>query len=108
MRHWDKNSGILIKLGSLIRVENAERLPDGSERSLASMPASFPGRDRLSALETLVPAENKLIVDYERLIKLVPEGEVRDQLKIHLLQNREHLFTQEALLRNARKIKGLS
>jgi len=108
MRHWDKNSGILIKLGSLIRIENAERLPDGSERSLKSMPDVYPGRNRLSALETLIPAEKKLVDDYERLIKLLPEGEIKEQLKIHLFQNREHLFTQEALYQNARKIKGLS
>ncbi|OGD19934.1 MAG: hypothetical protein A2Y69_09370 [Candidatus Aminicenantes bacterium RBG_13_59_9] len=108
MRHWDKNSGILIKLGSLVGVENADRLPDGSERSLKFMPGVYPGRSRLSALETLVPAEKKLIGDYERLIRLVPEGEIKEQLKVHLLQNREHLFTQEALLRNAGKIKGLS
>jgi bacterioferritin (cytochrome b1) len=108
MRHWDKNSGTLIKLGSLIRIENAELLPDGSERSLKSMPGSYPGRGRIPALETLVPAEEALAASYERLIGLVPAGEVKDQLNVHLLQNREHLFTQEALLRNARKIKGLS
>ncbi len=107
MRHWDKNAGLLLKLGSLIRLEQAERLPDGSERTLRGMPVFYPGRNRLSALENLLPAEERLIKDYERLIALVPEGEIRDQLKIHIFQNREHLFTQEALLRNAKTIKGL-
>jgi bacterioferritin (cytochrome b1) len=107
MRHWDKNSGLLLKLGSLLRLENAERRPDGSERSLKSMPDIYPGKDRLSALETLSPAEERLIARYEEIIRLFPDGENKEQLKFHLMQNREHLFTQEWLLKNARAVKGL-
>ncbi len=108
MRHWDKNSGLLIKLGSLLRLENAERRPDGSERSLKPMPDIYPGTDRLSALQTLFPAEEQLIARYEDIIRLFPDGEVKEQLNFHLMQNREHLFTQEWLLKNARQVKGLA
>ena len=38
---------------------------------------------------------------------MVPDGEIKDELKIHLALKREHLFTQEWLLQNARMIKGL-
>lgn len=107
MRHWDKNSGILIKLGSVIRIENAVRDEAGVEKSTSLMPSSYPSESRLSALETLLPAEEKLIQAYERLIRLIPPGEIRDQLNLHLGLNREHLFTQEWLLANAKKIKGL-
>lgn len=107
MRHWDKNSGILVKLGDVIQIENAVRDENGVERSVNPMPDIYPGEDRLSALETLVPAEETLISKYEKLIPMTPEGEIQDQLKLHLAQNREHLFTQKWLLTNARKIKGL-
>lgn len=107
MRHWDKNSGLLIKLGSVIRIENATRDEAGVEKSPSPMPSIYPGQDRISALETLIPAEEKLIRAYERLLNLLPPGEIRDQASLHLGLNREHLFTQEWLLKNARKIKGL-
>ncbi len=107
MRHWDKNSGILIKLGSLIQVENAEQRPDGSERSLKPMPDVYPGGDRLAALQSLFPAEERLMVRYQDILRLFPEGEIKEQLKFHVMQNREHLFTQEWLLKNARQVKGL-
>ncbi len=107
MRNWDKNSGILIKMGDVIRIENAEKDENGVEKSTSPMPASYPGEDRLSALETLVPAEEALISKYERLLSLIPGGEIKDQLEIHLGLDREHLFTQEWLYKNARKIKGL-
>jgi bacterioferritin (cytochrome b1) len=107
MRHWDKNSGMLVKLGSVIRIENAEIQPDGSERSLKPMPDIYPGTDRLSALETLVPAEDRLIALYEKAVALVAAGEMRDQLNFHLAQNREHRFTQEWLLANARRVPNL-
>ncbi len=41
------------------------------------------------------------------IITIAPAGEIRDQLELHLALNGDHLFTQEWLLRNARKIKGL-
>ncbi len=107
MRHWDKNSGLLVKLGSVIRIENAVKDETGVEKSTRPMPASYPGEDRLSALETLLPAEEKLIAAYEKLLGLVPPGEIKDQLSLQLGLKREHLFTQEWLLKNARKIKGL-
>lgn len=107
MRHWDKNSGILIKMGDVVQIENAEKNAEGVEKSLKPMPDLYPGTNRLSALETLIPAEETLIAQYEKLITLVPEGDIQDQLKLHLALNREHVFTQEWLLQNARKIKGL-
>lgn len=107
MRHWDKNSGILIKMGDVIQIENAEKDSDGVERSRSPMPSLYAGEDRLTALETLIPAEEGLLAKYEKLISLVPEGEIKDQLQLHMALNREHLFTQESLLKNAQKIKGL-
>ncbi len=107
MRHWDKNSGILIKWGDVIQIENAEKDANGVEVSRNPMPSVYPGEDRLSVLEALVPAEETLIAKYERLISLVPNGETKDQLNLHLGLNREHLFTQGWLLKNVQKIKGL-
>ncbi len=107
MRHWDKNSGILIKMGDVVQIENAEKDAEGVEKSLKPMPDLYPGTNRLSALETLIPAEEALIARYEKLLTLVPEGDIQDQLKLHLALDREHVFTQEWLLQNARKIKGL-
>ena len=107
MRHWDKNAGILIKLGDVIQIENAEKDPDGVEKSTSPMPAIYKGEDRLSALETLIPTEKDLITLYEKLIPKISDKDITDQLNLHLSLKREHLFTQEWLLKNARKIKGL-
>jgi len=107
MRHWDKNSGILIKMGDVVKIENAERDSEGTEKSTLFMPDVYPGDNRLSALETMIPTEEKLIQKYERLIAMIPEGEIRAQLQMHLSQNHEHVFTQQWLLTNAQKIAGL-
>jgi bacterioferritin (cytochrome b1) len=107
MRHWDKNSGILIKMGDVIQIENAEKDETGVEVSKNPMPSTYPGEDRLTALETLTPKEENIIAKYEKIISLVEEGEIEDQLKFHLALNREHLFTVEWLLKNTQKIKGL-
>jgi bacterioferritin (cytochrome b1) len=107
MRHWDKNSGILIKMGDVIQIENAEKDAGGVERSRDPMPSNYPGESRINSLETLIPAEKDLIAKYERLISLIPEGEIKDQLNLHLALNREHLFTNECLFENAKNIKGL-
>ncbi len=107
MRHWDKNSGILIKMGDVVQVENAETDSEGVEKSLKPMPDLYPGDNRLSALETLIPAEEALTAKYEKLITLLKDSDIKEQLKLHLGQNREHIFTQEWLLQNARKIKGI-
>ena len=107
MRHWDKNSGILIKMGDVIQIENAEKDADGLEKSKRPMPSFYPDKDRISALELLIPAENKLIAQYEKLISIIDEGEIKSQLQTHLALNREHLFTLKWLLKNAQKIKGL-
>jgi hypothetical protein len=107
MRNWDKNSGILIKMGDVIQIENAEKNPAGVERSVSPMPSVYPGEDRLSALETLIPAEKDLVSKYKKLLSLVPDGEIKDQLEIHRGLDREHMFTQEWLLKNAQKIEGL-
>jgi bacterioferritin (cytochrome b1) len=107
MRHWDKLSGILVKMSDVVRIENAVRDDKGVERSRAPMPAEYAGRNRLSALETLIPAEEALVARYEKIIGLTPEGEIKDQLKLHLGLTREHVFTQDWLLKNARRIRGL-
>lgn len=107
MRNWDKNSGILIKMNDVVRIENAEKDADGKEKSLSPMPFLYSGEDRRSALATLVPKEQALISKYEKLISLVPDGEIQDQLKKHLALDREHLFTQEYLLKNAQEIPGI-
>jgi bacterioferritin (cytochrome b1) len=107
MRHWDKNAGVLVKLGSVIRIENAMREADGREISTSPMPVLYAGEDRLAALQTLLPHEEKLIAQYEKLISLLAPGEVRDQLSFQLGVKREHLFTQTSLLANARRVKGL-
>jgi bacterioferritin (cytochrome b1) len=107
MKNWDKNGGILIKMGDVIQIENAEKDSDGVERTVSPMPSVYPGEDRLSALETLIPAESDLISKYEKLLSLVPDGAIKDQLEKHAGLGREHVFTQEWLLKNAQKIKGL-
>ena len=107
MRAWDKNSGILIKWGDVVRIENAERDSDGVETSTRPMPSVYPGDNRISALDALIPAEEKLIRAYETLIAMIPGGEIREQLEIHLGLNREHVFTQNWLLKNAQSISGL-
>ncbi len=107
MKHWDKNSGILIKLGDVVRIENADKDADGVEKSLQPMPALYPGDARQSALETLVPAEEDLIAKYEHLLPLIENEDIKAQLNIHLSLKREHLFTQQHLLENVRKIQGL-
>ncbi len=108
MRHWDKNAGILIKLGDVIQIENAEKDVNGVEKSTNPMPSFYPGEDRISALETLIPTENDLILLYEKLIPKISNKDITEQLNRHLALKREHLFTQEWLLKNAKKIKGLT
>jgi bacterioferritin (cytochrome b1) len=108
MRHWDKMAGILVKMGDVIAIEGAEMDPDGVEKSQKPMPDAYPGTDRLSALETLLPSEEELVGKYERIVSLLPEGEIQGQLKLHLALTREHVFTQQWLLANARKIKGIA
>jgi bacterioferritin (cytochrome b1) len=108
MRHWDKNSGLLVRLGSVIQIENAQREPDGKELSRSPMPSFYVGQDRLAALQALIPAEYELIAKYEKLLTVVPAGDDRDQLSLQLGLKREHLFTQEWLLKNAERVKGLS
>ncbi len=108
MRHWDKLAGILVKLGDVIAIENAETDPDGVERSRRPMPIEYPGTDRLSALETLPGSERELVGLYEQAIKLALPDETLAQLRLHLALTREHVFTQDMLLANARRIKGLS
>ena len=107
MRNWDKNSGILIKLGDVVRIENAERDAEGVEKSTNPMPSVYPGNDRMSALDTLIPAEEKLTSAYETLIAMIPDKEIKEQLEKHLGRDREHVFTQQWLLKTAQKITGL-
>jgi bacterioferritin (cytochrome b1) len=107
MRHWDKLAGILVKLGDVIAVENAATDAAGVERSRMPMPVDYPGTNRISALETLPGLERELAARYEAALELGLPEEVRAQLKIHLALVREHVFTQDRLLENARRIKGV-
>ncbi|MCU0244397.1 MAG: hypothetical protein MUE80_06580 [Acidobacteria bacterium] len=108
MRHWDKLAGTLVKLGDVIAIENAATGADGVERSAAPMPTSYPGDGRLSALETLPGLERDIAARYEAVLALDLPEDVRAQLGLHLALTREHIFTQDALLENARRIKGLA
>ncbi|HYA49259.1 MAG TPA: hypothetical protein VEG35_06125, partial [Burkholderiales bacterium] len=92
MRHWDKTSGLLIKLGDVVAIENAETDARGVERSAKPMVVEYPGTDRISALETLLPAEQGLVAKYEQALAVVPPGEVHDQLRLQLALTREHVF----------------
>jgi bacterioferritin (cytochrome b1) len=107
MRAWDKNSGILVKWGDVVSIENAEIDADGVETSKNPMPSVYPGDDRMSALDTLIPAEEKLISAYNALIPKITDDEIKEQLEKHLGLNREHVFTQHWLLKNAQKLTGL-
>jgi bacterioferritin (cytochrome b1) len=107
MRHWDKTSGVLIKMGDVIAIENAETDAKGVERSLKPMPTEYPGTDRKSALESLLPEERNLVAKYEEVVARVPPGEIQTQLRLQLALTREHVYTQEKLLANARRIQGI-
>jgi bacterioferritin (cytochrome b1) len=108
MRHWDKLSGLLVKLGDVVALENATTDAAGVERSLAPMPAVYPGTDRLSALESLPGLEREIVSRYEAVLALDLPEEVRAQLRLHLALTREHVFTQDKLLANAKRIRGLA
>jgi bacterioferritin (cytochrome b1) len=107
MRHWDKLAGILVKLGDALRLENPEPAENGGEQSRLPMPANYTGKNRLQALKSALKGEKLLIEKYERVIGLGPEGDIKTQLMFHLSLCREHLYTQQSLVENARKIKGL-
>lgn len=108
MRHWDKNSGLLVKLNDVIQIEQAHRDGDGVERSRQPMPSEYPGENRLTALESLLEKEHEIIQAYEKIIPLFPKGEIKEQLHLHLALNREHIFTLEALIQNRQRIKELN
>ena len=71
------------------------------------MPVEYPGAGRLSALETLPGLEREIAGRYEAVLGLGLPAEIQAQLKLHLALTREHIFTQDKLLENARRIKGL-
>lgn len=108
MRHWDKLSGLLVKLGDVVAIENAVTDAAGVERSRLPMPLAYPGTGRLSALETFPGLERHLAAQYEEALRLDLPDEVRAQLRLHLALTREHVFTQDKLLLNARRIRGLA
>jgi bacterioferritin (cytochrome b1) len=108
MRHWDKLAGVLVKLGDVIAIEHAVTDPAGVERSRRPMPVDYPGQGRLSALETLPGLERDLAAAYEAVLALDLPAEVLAQLRLHLALTREHVFTQDRLLANARRIQGLT
>jgi bacterioferritin (cytochrome b1) len=107
MRHWDKLSGLLVKLGDVVAIENAVTDAAGVERSRQPMPPVYPGDGRLSALETLPGLEQEILAAYEAALELGWPEDVRAQLRLHLALTREHVFTQDKLLGNARRIKGV-
>ncbi len=104
MRHWDKNAGLLIKMGSVIRIEAAVVEEDGRERSQKPMPDFYPLLDRVEALQTLRQREEQLMKNYQEILAVLPPGEIKEQVTLHVGLNREHLFTLEWLLNNARQI----
>ncbi len=107
MRHWDKLAGILVKLGDVIGIENAAVDAAGVERSELPMPTEYPGADRVSALATLPGLEREIVGLYESVLKLRLPDDVQAQLRLHLALTREHVFTQDKLLENARRVRGL-
>jgi bacterioferritin (cytochrome b1) len=107
MRHWDKLAGILVKLGDVIAIENAAVDAAGVERSDRPMPTEYPGTSRVSALATLPALEREIAGLYESVLKLPLPEDVAVQLKLHLALTREHVFTQDKLLENARRIRGI-
>ena len=108
MRHWDKISGLLVRLGDVVAIENASLDAAGAEHSRRPMPVDYPGDGRLSALETLPGLEREIVARYEEVLGLNLPGEVQAQLGLHLALTREHVFTQDRLLANARRIQGLA
>jgi bacterioferritin (cytochrome b1) len=108
MRHWDKLSGVLVKLGDVVAIENAVVDAAGVERSPRPMPTEYPGTDRISALETLPGLEREIAGRYESVLKLGLPEDIQAQLRLHLALTREHVFTQDRLLANTRRIKGLA
>jgi hypothetical protein len=108
MRHWDKLSGLLVRLNDVVAIENAEIDDAGVERSRRPMPLEYPGTDRLSALAVLPDLERRLAAQYEEALRLDLAEDIRAQLRLHLALTREHVFTQDRLLANARRIKGLA
>jgi bacterioferritin (cytochrome b1) len=108
MRHWDKLSGVLVKLGDVVAIENAVVDAAGVERSPRPTPVEYPGTDRVPALETLPGLEREIAGRYESALKLGLPEDIRAQLRLHLALTREHVFTQDKLLANARRIKGLA
>ncbi|HDJ22896.1 MAG TPA: ferritin-like domain-containing protein [Candidatus Aminicenantes bacterium] len=107
MRHWDKNSGILVKLNDVIPLEKATKDDQGREITRQPMPSSYPGENRRTALESLLEKEKEVVAAYEKIIPLFPTGEIKSQLESQLALDREHLFTLEALLQNLNRIKGI-
>jgi bacterioferritin (cytochrome b1) len=107
MRHWDKTAGLLVRSGDVVAIENAMTDPQGVERSRTPMPTEYPGHDRMTALESLLPAEQNLVAKYQAAVAAIPQGEIQDQVRLQLALTREHVFTQEWLLANARRIKGI-
>lgn len=107
MRHWDKLAGILVKLGDVVAVENAAADAADVERSPQPMPVDYPGTGRISALESLPGLEKDLVARYEAALGLDLAEDVKAQLQLHLALTREHVFTQDRLLGNARRIKGV-
>lgn len=106
MRHWDKNAGLLIRWGTVMRIESAVADQAGMEVSRKPMPPVYSGRDRIAALRPLLPAERALSAAYEKLIPMVAP-EFREQLELQLALKREHMFTQLWLLQNAQSVPGL-
>ncbi|MDD8020069.1 MAG: ferritin-like domain-containing protein [Acidobacteriota bacterium] len=105
MRHWDKLSGLLVKKGDVIRLENVQPAENGGEQSSVPMPYIYPGKTRLEALKSTLQGEKQLMEKYQRATDLIPEEEAKTQLKAQLALTREHLYTQQSLLGNVEKTR---
>jgi len=108
MRHWDKNAGHLVRMGTVLAIEGAAAGPEGRETSRRPMSVPRAGASKRAALRGLLPAEHGLIGLYERLVPMAAIEEIREALRLQLSLKREHVFTQERLLENAGTVKGLA
>ena len=105
MRHWDKNAGLLVKLGSVLQIENAGDGPRRGGGQPEPHAAVHSGENRTRPSNRCSRGEEAHRASTRALIAWLP-GRGQGQLNSQLALKREHLFTQEWLLKNARRIRA--